>query len=182
MLRPPSKRSFRHRMPEELDLTPIMGLFVGLLPFLLMVAVFTKVALISVPLPRVAQTEEEIRKVVKEKFYLRIYIVDDKTKNQVRRKPGYVVDSNALAKGPKFLPLLPDGNYDSISLNEIMLYIKKKNEKEKAVIMTPGNYVRYEDMIRTLDATRETLPDMTGGDRDVTGIELFPDVIMEKIG
>jgi len=124
-MKAPSKRSFLHKKSEDLDLVPIMGLFVALVPFLLSVAIFTKVAIISMPLPKVAQSEEEITKVEKEKFILKVFVIDDKTKNQVRQQKGYVVDSNAL-KGPKFIPLMSDGKYDQKALNEIILGIKKK--------------------------------------------------------
>jgi len=182
MMRAPSKRSYRRKVDlEEPDLIPVMGLFVGLIPFLLTVVVFTKVVLISVPLPKVATSEEEIRKVIKEKFYLKVFVIDKKTKNQIRKTPGYLIDSNALVRGPRFFPLTDD-KYDVKSLNEVVLFIKKKNEKEKSVVITLGQYVSYEALVTTLDGTREVLPELSDGDPSLEGIELFPNVILDKAG
>ncbi len=181
-MRPPSQRSYRRKQEQELELTPMMSLFVGLVPFLLTLAVFTKVTLISLPLPKVAQTEQEIRKVEKEKFYLRVYIIDRKTKNQVRGRPGFVVDSNAFRKGPKFLPLTKEKSYDTTGLNAVMLEVKKKNIKRKNVIIISGKYVGFQDLVRTLDATREILPELAVNNPELLGVELFPDVIMDEAG
>jgi hypothetical protein len=159
-----------------------MGLFVGIVPFLLTMAVFTKVALISMPLPRPATTEEEIRTVEQEKFYLKVYLVDDKTQNQVRKEPGIVIDTNALGGGPKFLPLLPEGSYDIIGLNDILLQIKKKNETEKSITLVPGDFIAYETLVHVFDAARETLPELTQNDPELTGVELFPNVVLDKAG
>lgn len=180
-MRPPSKRSFRHKMGMDLDLTPVMGLFVALVPFLLAVAVFTKIAIITMPLPKVAQTEQEIQKVEKERFYLKVYVIDDKTRHQVREELGYVIDSNALKKGPKFLPLTSNGKYDKVGLNEVVLSIKKKNEDQKSITLIPGKFITYEVMVNTLDATRETLPELMN-DPAMAGFELFPDVILDQAG
>lgn len=154
-----------------------MDFFVSTIPFLLAMAVFTPITLISLPLPKVAQTEAEIQSVEKDKFMLRVYVVDDKTKNQVRTEKGFVVDCSCL-KEPKFLPLTKEGKYDQIALNEIMLGIKKKNEQSRSLILIPGHYVPFTDMVLTLDATRETLPSIVPGEKQY---ELFPEVILEEV-
>jgi hypothetical protein len=176
-VRPPSKRSFLLKRAPDLDLVPVMGLFVALVPFLLSVAVFTQVALIAMPLPKVAQSESEVSTVEKEKFMLKVYVIDDKTKGQVRQSKGYVVDCNCL-KEPKFLPLTKDGKYDGRALNEVVLKIKQKNEDQKILVLIPGYYVDFETMVTTLDATRETHPDLVP---DAPRYELFPDVILEVV-
>lgn len=179
-MRAPSKRSYLLKRVPELDLVPIMGLFVALVPFLLSVAIFTRVALIAMPMPKVAQTEDEIQKIEGDKWMLRVYVVDDKTKNQVRNAKGYVVDCSCFPKGPKFLPLTAQGAYDQAGLNEIMIRVKQINQKEKIVIITPGDFVAFEDLVLTLDATREVLPVSMEEDQ-APRYELFPDVVLEEV-
>lgn len=197
-MRPPSKRSFsRKKAPtidlssatgprkrssaaETVQLTSLIDIMTTLLVFLLSVVALTQVSLISLPLPKVAQSEDEIQKVEKEKFILKLYVIDDKTKNQVRPAKGYVVDCSCL-KEPKFLPLTSDGKYDRKGLNEIMLSIKKKNEDQKMLILIPGHYVTFEEMVFALDATRETLPSLVPNTQQPP-YELFPDVMLEEVG
>jgi len=46
--------------------------------------------------------------------------------------------------------------------------------------MIPGHYVSFEELIYTLDATRETLPDLIQG-QETPRFELFPEVVLEEV-
>jgi biopolymer transport protein ExbD len=158
--------------PGEPDLTPIMNLTFMLILALLTLSSLLPLGLISVQAPQISggggggapKPESD-----KPKLNLTIFVT----------KAGYnLAASGATLDGSSATPPRPgeplfpkvqsDGqqSYDYQSLNRKLIEVKKNFPREQSVIITADEDVIYEDIVRTMDAARES----------ADGRELFPAV------
>lgn len=167
-----SKRS--HSIEANINVTPVMNLFVVLIPFLLFSAVFVKIAVINISLPG-ASEEQEIRTSVEKNANVQVSV--------------------GVSLKRLILSVSGDINYqDEISLenepnplqkfHELLVGVKTAYPEKKDIMVIPDKTVKYEMIINVLDAARKLLPndpeifsvDETG--KKVKTQFLFPDVIM----
>ncbi len=149
------KPSTRRKKPDyiiELNLAPFLGLFVALIPMLLMTAMFQKVGIVNLYLPT---AEEAIL--------------------QKSGDPESADFTLAITVTPEELSLMKDdkvlykNNYDDVleldGLIEALLKVKDTApEKRDAVLLLDGS-IFYETIIDVMDAARQK-----------NGRELFPDI------
>lgn len=152
------RRRGRHRQQEtaELNITAFMNLMVVLVPFLLITAVFSRMAVLELNLPGEANevTQEE-------KFQLEIVVRE----NQI------VVGTRA-AGGAKRL-LNKDGAYDLDGLSEYLQRVKANypDKLDATLLLEPD--IPYDALVQVMDRVR-VVQQMQNEER--VQAELFPDI------
>ena len=130
----------------DLDVTPVMNLFMVLIPFLVSMAVFTHIAAIDFSLPP-AQAEESAAEDSKE---LDISII--------------VTGSGFRIVGTgKKLDLIPrvQGQYQFEKLRVLLKAIKFEYPSQKSVVLVLEADILYNDIIKFMDICRESqFPDI----------------------
>jgi biopolymer transport protein ExbD len=125
----------------DLDVTPVMNMFIVLIPFLITMVVFTRLAVLHFSLPPdagsgITKTEEKPRLkltvVVAEKY---LAITHGET----------VLDSIASVKGA----------YDVAALSERLLYHRSSTETlSNEAIVAVRDRIAFEDVVRIMDICR----------------------------
>jgi biopolymer transport protein ExbD len=137
----------RDNEPADLDVTPVMNLFMVLVPFLISMAVFTHIAVVEFSLPPSQASGAEGGSDNKE---LDISIV--------------VTASGFRIVGTgKKLDLVPrmQGSYQYDQLRVLLKAIKFQYPSQKSVILVLESDVLYDDIIRFMDVCRESqFPDI----------------------
>lgn len=153
------KRRRRIREPGELDITAFMNLMVVLVPFLLITAVFSRIAVheLTLPGPSAATTEA-----AEQGLNLEVVVRED-----------------ALEVGDRRTGLLrrfeadSEGIFDYAELSEFLAQVKLRHPevREAMILMEPEiNYQRLVDVMDTLrvarveQGTAELFPDISIGD------------------
>jgi biopolymer transport protein ExbD len=126
----------RVRKPAELLLVPMIDIFTVLVTFLLMTAVFSRIAVIELDLPSAAGPQ-----VTEPSFRLEVI---------VRR------DGLELTNGTALIAALPreNGEYDLAKLSELALSLKRDHPDvdDASVLLEPD--IEYDDLIQVMDAIR----------------------------
>jgi biopolymer transport protein ExbD len=133
----------------DLDLTPFMNIFMVLVPFLAVMAVFTRIAVLDFSLPP-AQIEGAAAEGTQQSKELDVSIVitDD----------GYRI----VGTGKK-LDLIPKlrGQYQLEQLRALLKAIKYEYPSQKSLVLVLAPDVLYDDVIHFMDACRESqFPDI----------------------
>ena len=166
-----------HTLEADVNVTPVMNLFVVLIPFLLFSAVFVKIAVINIALPGRPGEFEEFKK--------------------APNAPDVNV-SVGVSKSRLIIAVSGDKNYsEEIELtgnvkplkdfHRVLVRIKKDFPTKKDIIVLPDRNVKYEQIVNILDVARDLLPDDPPiYARDVRGETvrlrtLFPDVVLGSI-
>ncbi len=150
------KRSKMSKEPAELNITTFLNLMVVLIPFLLISAVFSRVAIMELDVPTGgggASSDEPA-------FKLEVVI----------RNEGF-----ELADGNRVVATIPkeDDEYDFGQLTEFLLDLKDSYpEKDDATILVEPD-IEYDYLIRTMDTLRGTEILVDGGEESRTRV-LFP--------
>jgi len=149
----------RQKEQEEMDITAFMNLMVVLVPFLLITAVFTHLAIIELHLPSLGDSAQS--KKDKPSFNLQITIHDDAlllsdTRGGLIRR----IDKT----GKSF-------NYQI--LNSTLIQVKARfPDKTNATILAEPR-TEYDTLVQVMDAVRSYTTVMDG---KVVQAELFPDI------
>jgi len=141
-----------------LNLIPVMNLFVALIPFLLLSAVFFHMRVIKGSVPAATEGETDIAK-------------GDETVTmtvQVDPKDGYHVTASSATLPPDIVDKLgrsikkKGDEYDTEELGKFLRGIKRKWPKSDTVIIVPDPTVKYRELVDTMDASREIEIEMDG--------------------
>lgn len=137
--------SLRHRharymrKPAELMLVPMIDIFTVLVTFLLMTAVFSRIAVVELDLPSAAGGPP----VTKPQFRLEVIV----------RQAGF-----ELTNGTEVIAAVPKqgGAYDLRTLSELARSLKEDHPDvdDASVLLEPE--VSYDDLIQVMDAVRST--------------------------
>lgn len=130
----------------ELDVTPVMNLFMVLIPFLVSMAVFTQISIIDFSLPPAAEAGEA----QKESKELDISIV-------VSSKGFRIVGTG------KKMDLVPrdEHGYAFERLRVLLKAIKFQYPSQKSVILVLEPDILYDDIVKFMDVCRESqFPDI----------------------
>jgi biopolymer transport protein ExbD len=125
----------------ELDVTPIMNMFIILIPFLVSMAVFTHLAVLHFSLPPnagngLSKTEE------KPQLKLTVVVTDE-----------YL----AVTHGEMLLDSIVSGNdgYDMATLSKRLIHHRFNNEVTEYVIVAVRNNVEFKDVVKVMDVCRD---------------------------
>jgi biopolymer transport protein ExbD len=132
------RRSVRATVQEELEILPMMNLFVVLIPMLLLSAVFLEMSVIRVGLP----SDDASEKPAEERLGLAVLIGDE----------AWVV------KGRKLEPqvVLREGEDAEARLRAALVGVSERFPDDHDVTVRSGPRTRYEDIVQVMDAGRES--------------------------
>jgi biopolymer transport protein ExbD len=137
----------------ELDLTPVMNLFMVLIPFLVAMAVFTHIAVININLPPASSSTPGATGEKEKQIDISIIITDK----------GFRI----AGTGKKLDPVPKKrGDYDYTKLRALLKAVKFQYPSQKSVVLVIESDVIYNDIIKFMDVCRESqLPDigLSGG-------------------
>lgn len=169
----------REHTEVELNLTPIMNLFVALIPFLLLSAVFFHLRIIKGSVPAATEGQTDIAK-GEDMVTMTVQIDPDEgfhiSASSSTLPPAIV---NPLAKTIK----RKSGQYDFVSLSQYMRTIKRKWDKSDTVIIVADPRVKYKELVKTMDAAREIKieVDVGGGKKREQRYMMFPRVVVSSL-
>ncbi len=129
---------------SDVNITPIMNVFVILIPFLLLSASFVKIAIIDFSLPSTEQAANAAVNPADLKGLTVLVVTIKDTGLEVKTSK-------------KKLPFVPkkNGKYDLKTLAKRLGEVKKKYPKLEDVIITPSETIRYETIVHVMDTCRE---------------------------
>jgi biopolymer transport protein ExbD len=147
----------RHRIPpEDLNITAFMNLMVILVPFLLITAVFTRMAILELNLPAGGASGPDTQK-----LHLEVIIRADALELG-ERNSGVLKRIDKTAKG-----------YDYKTLSLALQGIKERfPDKTQATILSEPN-TPYDILVQVMDTVRVVSSASAGS---VSRYELFPDI------
>ncbi|MEE8319908.1 MAG: biopolymer transporter ExbD [bacterium] len=148
----PSKRRTRPEYNVDLNLAPLMSLFVALIPILLLTAIFQRVGIVNLYLPTAeeARSQGEVPQ-MQEDFTLTVSITPKEI--SLRR------DDRILYRDSH-----PD-SFDLPSLRMELVKIKEKTPGKTDLVLLLDGSILYQTIIEVMDLVREH-----------DGMELFPDI------
>ena len=144
--------------PHQLDITPFLNLMVALVPFLLVTAVFSRVAILELNLPSTQQMEAS----EEQKQIIEIIIREHKLE---------------LSDGTKVLSSYKKSgdDYDLAGLSGALVELKAKfPEKTDASILLERK-IQYDYLVQVMDTIRAKQPDEDEGGASERKL-LFPDI------
>lgn len=162
--------------PEELNLIPIMNLFVVLIPFLLAGAAFLRVGVIPTSLPQHNPQESDVPK-TPTTVSCNLVVNADKLKLSVA---SVSLDEEELAKLGAEWPNKA-GKHDVEGLQKWLVSLKVKYPGSNTITVIPADEVKYQDLVRVLDSTRERPTEKINKKGEKVYEELFPVTIFSRI-
>ena len=126
----------RERKPAELLLVPMIDIFTVLVTFLLMTAVFSRIAIMQIDLPSSAAA-----KPTEPKFRLEVIV----------RQDGF-----ELSDGKELISAIPKvgGAYDLNALTERVLAVKREHPTSEDASVLSERKVPYDELVQVMDAIR----------------------------
>ena len=139
----------REHKPAELLLVPMIDIFTVLVTFLLMTAVFSRIAIMQIDLPSSVSAKPE-----EPKFRLEVIV----------RQDGFELSDGKQAIGtvPKV-----SGAYDLKALTESVLAVKREHPTSEDASVLSEPKVPYDELIQAMDAIRSA--DLSAADPLVAG-------------
>ena len=134
----------RRGQADDVNITPVMNLFLVLVPFLLLTAVFVRIAVLELTLPSLSQrTQRPEREPQKPIVVILLAITQD----------GFQLKAPAM----KFKPIrLKNDTYQFDLLREKLKEIKARYPDTEEITIQPADNVLYEIIVKVMDACRET--------------------------
>jgi biopolymer transport protein ExbD len=157
---------------DEIELVPIMNMFLVLIPFLLLSASFFHIKAINTSVPVMSSTDSR-PSTAPHKFSAKVtVIVEFKESTLLVSAMSSDLTYNELSKLETELPVKSQKEYPLSDLADHLRYIKDVYPKSDTLILVPDTTVVYGTLIETMDAARSK-----------NSQELFPNVVLsEKIG
>ena len=148
----------RSNEPHQLDITPFLNLMVALVPFLLVTAVFSRVAILELNLPSTQQMEA----IEEQKEIIEVIIREDK----LELSDGFKVLSSYEKTGD---------DYDLAGLSEALVKLKEKSPEKTDASILLERKIQYDYLVQVMDTVRAKQPDEDAGE-DAERKVLFPDI------
>jgi biopolymer transport protein ExbD len=158
----------RERKPAELLLVPMIDIFTVLVTFLLMTAVFSRIAIMQIDLPSSAAPNP-----TEPKFRLEVII----------RQDGF-----ELSDGKQSIGTIPkvSGAYDLNALTEHALEVKREHPTSEDASVLSEPKVPYDELVQAMDAIRNTevpatdalVAGQAGGGAKTVKIALFTNIAL----
>jgi biopolymer transport protein ExbD len=126
----------REKKPAELLLVPMIDIFTVLVTFLLMTAVFSRIAIMQIDLPSSVSAKPE-----EPKFRLEVIV----------RQDGF-----ELSDGKQAIGTIPkvSGAYDLKALTEGVLAVKREHPTSEDASVLSEPKVPYDELVQAMDAIR----------------------------
>lgn len=155
MLPRPSERKHRMHEQKELTITAFLNLMVVLVPFLLLTAVFARMAVIELTLPtesKTAKQAQEIGETPANRLNLIVSIWED--------------EINVLNDGISLGIFKQDekGTYNFNGISKFLLRLKQQYPEEKSAMVLSRPSIPYKTLVETIDAVREGFPEVSLGE------------------
>lgn len=132
----------RRYQQGDLNITPVMNIFLILVPFLLLTAVFVRIAVIEFSLPG-ASKQSEIQEAKQSKAIVTILAINEK---------GFELKT----EGARFpIILKKQDNFDFQTLVEKLKKVKELHEDTEDIIIAPQASIKYDTIIKVMDRCRE---------------------------
>jgi len=163
---PRSRRRVRRMESTEIDLTPYMNLLVVLAPFLLITAVFTRLAVLEIYLPPPASAELMSQLPSPDEPLVLTISITEK---------GLVV-----ANGNKIISFVQPTSQgqDLQTLSTVLQQIKARFPTVDNAIILSKPDIAYDELVKVMDATRVAFV-VTEGRK--TSYSLFPNISLGEI-
>jgi len=134
----------KQRQDVDVNIIPVMNIFLLLIPFLLLTAAFVRLAVIELSLPSLNKGQGKQIQERPQNLVLVILAV---------KETGFQLKAQDF----KFDPLYKKNNqYDYRQLVEQLKQIKQKHPYAEDIFISPENKVRYDIIIKVMDRCRET--------------------------
>lgn len=134
----------RRNEDTEVNIIPVMNIFLLLIPFLLLTAAFVQLAVVELALPSLSKGDIKQQQDSPKKLVLIVLQVKE-------------VGFQLKAQGFKFDPISKTGNkYIYASLINQLKQIKEKHPHAEDIIISPEAKVKYDVIIQVMDRCRET--------------------------
>ncbi len=128
---------------DDVNITPVMNIFLILIPFLLLTAVFVRIAVLEFSLPSTENQSNETTELPK-KVVLTILAINEK---------GFELKT----KGVKVSSIKKkQGEFDFQTLVMKLKEIKKLHQESEDIIIAPHAVIKYDTIIKVMDRCRET--------------------------
>ena len=161
---------------RELDLLPVMNLFMVLIPFLLMGAAFFHIGVIPTSLPTHTPSESDVPK-TPATVSVNLSIAEDHMEMSASSTS---LDEAQLAALARRFPQTA-GKHDTVGLVGHLKQIKQRYPKSNTLIVLPHAELEYEALVGVLDATREYPTGRTRPDGEQEMADLFPVVVFSQL-
>jgi len=150
------RRLRRGLEPQELNITAFMNLMVVLVPFLLMMVVFSRVTILELNLPRDGAPADTDKPALQLEVVLR-------------------QDRLELANHGALIRTIPnvDGRYDLATLAQALQEIKAGAPETTAATLLLEPQIKYDHLVGVMDTVR-VVAETSGG--ETRKRELFPDI------
>ncbi|GAB6096966.1 hypothetical protein JCM14469_32200 [Desulfatiferula olefinivorans] len=166
----------RRRMDDEeieLDMVPIMNMFLVLIPFLLLSASFFHIKAINTSVPVLSSSEASQSEPSDPKAQIKVtVIVEIKDAVIALSAMSDELEYDDLVKLEADIPVKEGAAYPMDQLAAHLKYIKDSYPKSDTLILVPASSVVYGTIIETMDMARSS-----------ENIEMFPNVVLSgKVG
>ena len=148
----------------ELNMIPIMNIFLVIIPFLLTSVSFFHIKAISTSVPVMADSTHVSMKAEKIKLTV---ILEMRQADMRLSATAEEMDPQALEQFEQLFKLQAAGMYPLMELNEYLQSIKSKYPASDTLILIPDGAVIYESIIQAMDAAR-----------NFNDSPLFPNVVL----
>lgn len=140
-MRRSTRRGYRQVIESDLEIMPLMNLFVALIPMLLISAVFLNVTVIDMKLPTDTDAAEAASD-TKKALRLAVTIQDER----------FVVEGRSMRT--QAVSRSDEDAEDQLA--EILESVKAKHPDNEDIIIISQPTTRYDDIIRVMDISRES--------------------------
>lgn len=139
----------------EIDMVPVMNMFLVLIPFLLMSSSFLHLKAINTSVPvQSTEVSEQQQAPAKSDIKLTIVVALSGNKMEVTATSQELTEAQLQAFDSSFVkPRKKDYPYQQFT--QALAAIKQAYPKSDTVIIMPDDEVKYNDIIKTMDAARQ---------------------------
>ena len=147
----------------EIDMVPVMNMFLVLIPFLLMSSGFLHIKAINTSVPVKAATVEQIQSKPSEIAVTAVValhmdeIVLEATSEELDEEQLQKLSTRIQQKTPLTAepPITENGKTALLQLSQALQVIKSQYPKSDTVILIPEEPVLYDTIVATMDASRQ---------------------------
>ena len=175
-----SRNPLRQVFSADVDLTPIMSLFIILVPLLLLTAVFERLSALKVYLPHASTIEEtdDSEKKPSGIIELSLLIKEDGLLVEATLSHDPSGEEKEIYEDIQYEIPLKGDQYDLIKLKAIMKDLKQKYPNHIEVVFLVDDKVSYNIIVQVMDICREDIFLDDGGER--TSRPLFPSIALSE--